>query len=613
MIFEELIKKDPVMIDALEDFLPLAMAYLGINKLPKIKLLPYLPNLKQPSFGRFINNKVRIEVAIKNRHPLDVLRTLAHELAHFKQYILGEIGPDSGKTGSLQENQAHEAAGIIMRDFNKKFPQYIESKSLLSEARGIFARDAGDRFKDNTTGEVFEFEGIVRYPADANAYSSPHERDEALANEIVKIRPREVNRKNDATLAFAMATFKSQNSVRHYLKYFNDVSGNMYGKWLPSAIPGLTAQTKATEKAKANLKAQELLDKRTDEPVAPEPVAKPGKTGKKEKIDVKEVVGHKFSSGSELTHALLSIPDTSLPTSIKETLESFDSLPIVFNTSKSSAAVTDDLGEIVQALAFVRGLVTNADAVKAKNTVFGEKVEWQDLGITFPGGKTAGLVDFILTHDDKKLGVSTKSGSGAKASSKNLWDSYVSLDDDEKKKFKKKYKSAIETLIIIVKGRESEGEGAGVSQSAVEAPLLLGIKHGVLTEKQAEEVRRLYDSADTNTDPKMSTWARSQAEKMGVKSTSKWYWGYRLLASVAKDVAARVNKDAKISDGFLELLRKASLLQAHSLTSSKPGQVSFNSFTITYPAVFTGRLELTHDKTYFTTERPKGRYVFKFV
>jgi hypothetical protein len=52
---------------------------------------------------------------------------------------------------------------------------------------------------------------------------------------------------------------------------------------------------------------------------------------------------------------------------------------------------------------------------------------------------------------------------------------------------------------------------------------------------------------------------------------------------------------------------------AVATTSSSPGKVSFNSFKVTYPAVFTGRLELTHDKTYFTTEKPKGRYTFKFA
>jgi hypothetical protein len=315
-----------------------------------------------------------------------------------------------------------------------------------------------------------------------------------------------------------------------------------------------------------------------------------------------------------LTKAILSIPDEDLPPEIKTKLESFDSVPIVFNTTKSSAAVTDDLGEIVQSMAFVRGLITTSEAEKARVAVFGKDVEWQSMGIEFPNSKVAGLVDFFLVANDKKLGVSSKSGAGAKASSKNLWDSYVHLSDEDKKKFKSKYKAAAETLFIIMKGKEEDKtEGLGVTKTAEEAPLLLGIKLGLLNEKQADEVRKLVETADTNLNPKLSKWAKAQAEKVGVKSTSKWYWGYRLLMSVAKDVAAEINKNPKLSNGLLELLKKASLLQAHSTTSSSPGKVSFNSFKVTYPAVFTGRLELTHDKTYYATEKPKGRYTFKFV
>ena len=56
---------------------------------------------------------------------LDVLRTLAHELTHYKQYLKKQLNKDSGKTGSPQENEAHAKAGIIMRHFNKLYPNLI--------------------------------------------------------------------------------------------------------------------------------------------------------------------------------------------------------------------------------------------------------------------------------------------------------------------------------------------------------------------------------------------------------------------------------------------------------------------------------------------------------
>jgi len=118
------------LIDMLKDFLPLAMKQLNINTLPKIKLLSKVEDPDQPTFGRFENDNKEISLAIVNRHPLDTLRTLAHELTHYKQGVEHRLGPRSGETGSKEENQAHELAGIIMRHFNKQHPEYFDNDTV---------------------------------------------------------------------------------------------------------------------------------------------------------------------------------------------------------------------------------------------------------------------------------------------------------------------------------------------------------------------------------------------------------------------------------------------------------------------------------------------------
>ena len=113
-----------------KDFFPIAMKVLAIDKLPKINLVMQVDDDSQPTFGRFDNSKVTIDLGMANRHPIDILRTLAHELVHFKQYLDDELGPDAGETGSPQENQAHEIAGVIMRHFNKQHRHYFHSRPL---------------------------------------------------------------------------------------------------------------------------------------------------------------------------------------------------------------------------------------------------------------------------------------------------------------------------------------------------------------------------------------------------------------------------------------------------------------------------------------------------
>lgn len=113
-----------------EDFFPIAMKVLGITKLPRIKLVMQVNDQEQPTFGRFDNGNVTIELGMANRHPIDILRTLAHELVHFKQLLNNQLGPNSGETGSPEENEAHELAGVIMRHFNKMHRHYFHSRPL---------------------------------------------------------------------------------------------------------------------------------------------------------------------------------------------------------------------------------------------------------------------------------------------------------------------------------------------------------------------------------------------------------------------------------------------------------------------------------------------------
>ena len=116
----------PSTMDALEDFLPFVMKLLKLDKLPRISVHKTIETGDQPSFGGYNPEDGTIQLALKDRHPADVLRTLAHELVHFKQDQQGELDEQSGATGSNEENEANTKAGIIMRHFNKRFPQYLE-------------------------------------------------------------------------------------------------------------------------------------------------------------------------------------------------------------------------------------------------------------------------------------------------------------------------------------------------------------------------------------------------------------------------------------------------------------------------------------------------------
>jgi hypothetical protein len=75
------------------------------------------------AFG-FINEDKIIYLSIINRHPVDILRTLSHEMVHYKQLI--EKGTIKSHAGSPEENFANAKAGEIMRKYGKLHPELFD-------------------------------------------------------------------------------------------------------------------------------------------------------------------------------------------------------------------------------------------------------------------------------------------------------------------------------------------------------------------------------------------------------------------------------------------------------------------------------------------------------
>lgn len=77
------------------------------------------------AFGEISKDNV-IRLSIINRHPMDIMRTLAHEYVHYKQHM--ERGPSSRsyRSGSPTENQANAKAGELMRRYGQLHPELFD-------------------------------------------------------------------------------------------------------------------------------------------------------------------------------------------------------------------------------------------------------------------------------------------------------------------------------------------------------------------------------------------------------------------------------------------------------------------------------------------------------
>ena len=82
---------------------------------------------KNKAFG-MMNSDGIVYISIINRHPIDILRTVAHEVVHYKQSIKRvAMNPNPG---SPSENEANAKAGEIMRKYGKLHPELFDLISI---------------------------------------------------------------------------------------------------------------------------------------------------------------------------------------------------------------------------------------------------------------------------------------------------------------------------------------------------------------------------------------------------------------------------------------------------------------------------------------------------
>lgn len=128
LLMEGMNKKDTFSI--LHEFVRFAAEHLELNSLPKFDFVfDSKRSVENKSFGGYGGE--HITITVKNRHIMDVCRTLAHELVHYKQDLNKELeGENPGATGSPQENEANAEAAVIMRNWGKQHPELFDKESI---------------------------------------------------------------------------------------------------------------------------------------------------------------------------------------------------------------------------------------------------------------------------------------------------------------------------------------------------------------------------------------------------------------------------------------------------------------------------------------------------
>jgi hypothetical protein len=145
--------------DLIKQFMPFAQEQMGFNRPPKLFLRQDATNGADPlgKTGFYDPQAESITIYVSNRHPKDILRSLAHELMHHTQKCNGDFenAEGMGEQGYAQNNphmrnmeiQAYQAS-IVFRDWEDSLKETIYYEHLQKGANKTMS------FKEWKNGEL---------------------------------------------------------------------------------------------------------------------------------------------------------------------------------------------------------------------------------------------------------------------------------------------------------------------------------------------------------------------------------------------------------------------------------------------------------------------------
>lgn len=455
---------------------------------------------------------------------------------------------------------------MIMRDI-------LDKLAIITESTGLAGRKPGDVFR-NAAGEEITFNSIQFVPVGGGKLEKSQLDTEIknIEQQIGKISWQ--NARSPRTGGFALASFVGPTGEFFAGRYLEQIKPNPTDNFVPNEVDNYKFAGKAAIKAQAGLSPQDLLKNKNNQTISS--------------------IMSQLEASLGKDHPLYGVA---------QHIASGEKLPYTFRapTDISFSGFRDYFCEILQPMALQMGLYTGNAGEAAKIFLDGS---FEGTFISFDDSKTAGLSDSIITSEDgRSVKISSKGGSGATASSKNLLDSVDELSKTpDGVNLLRKYSDVIEML------REIRRQGQ------VGAPLYLGMKFNIIDETDAAAIRNLKNSApiDLNQIESMglSEKLMNLALDRDTDTPGKVNLYYHLIAAVAHKAAIEVNDKTDFSKVAATILNNGALIQIY--TNAKQGKDNWilNEFQTVYPGESIKGVYFSAGKTYYSTGI-KGNFTFK--
>lgn len=106
--------------EKLKEFVIFVKTELQLDSCPTISIQNHRNGLKTTANYDYTKENKIIKVCAKNRALVDIMRSIAHELVHHKQYEQGRLDVKPPDIGGEIEDEANAKAGQFIKMFAKK-------------------------------------------------------------------------------------------------------------------------------------------------------------------------------------------------------------------------------------------------------------------------------------------------------------------------------------------------------------------------------------------------------------------------------------------------------------------------------------------------------------
>jgi len=471
--------------------------------------------------------------------------------------------------------------------------------SKIVESVGFPNRKAGDTYHDPSNAEdVATFVKLILLPEDKPQFTSSKERDLAFEYWRQSLNKRNskifiLNKPFMNLLAVYIVHFDVAGKQEYYVK-FVDSKKTLAGK-LTAIPPGI----KAPEHGGYVFSSKRSTSERM--PIKPSSI---------------------FSSsgpytGQEVYNIVSKYQDPAVPHDVIDQMSSYigqvvkgNSISDIPDGIKYQTVHEKYTGEFSAPIAVINYDVLNPDILRLAEKNITNSNFFGDAKIMYPLIFSQRLIDSqIVWPDGTKVGLSSKAGKGggASASIEGLYDTVEKKrhDPDFQKSVIEKYPAVIDLIETVSK------------YSSVDALFALLLKYKVLNKT---EIKILIDMLNNIKEghPNRNTIKYLKTDRL--KNFYKGYKaktntpGYNLLfhltAASGKELGRRLNR-LPITDAIKQILNFTALIQIYTETSVAGNNLRINGFTVVWPPVFDGEVEIDVAKS-LSASAIRGKLGFKF-